>query len=170
MTPVRRLLVLAVFALLFTGGWVLGRTQTNFSEDGPGWRAAPEDARLFFVDGYSQGFRNGRVSDMSDWNVRLIRATGAHQITTKQWSDIQAWKIDPPSSLADKMLWAGWATTKITTGEIEEGVNRFYAESANQGICWGEAFTIVSNSLAGVTFSDVEVGSIRSTAAKNGCD
>lgn len=167
MRTCRVILTAVAVAVVFAGGWVAGRADNSFSEDGPGWRAVSKECKLLYVDGYDAGYRAGGTDDSSDWIQRLLQASIAKQITTKQWKQIEGWKLQPGDAWTEKMSWTGWAQQRMTNGEVEEGIDRFYQNPANQAVCWWDAFTIVSHSIAGQTFSEADMSAIR--AAGHGC-
>jgi len=48
-------------------------------------------------------------------------------------------------------------------------MDRFYANPANQAICWHDAFMVVVHSRAGQRFSEAEMSELRRISAKQGC-
>ena len=168
----RVLTFLAVALAAFFAGWATKAMGDGFSQDGPGWRSVSTECRMFYVDGFDTAYRAGATDAQLKYVDRLSAALLRKQITKEAMHYITA-KEEQPSKedvWTNKMSWTGWTATKETNAEIKEGMDRFYADPANQAICWREAFVVVSHSIPGQSFSTADMREIRKISAKNGCD
>lgn len=163
---------LAVAVALFVAGWAARALAGDFSQDGPGWRSVSTECRLLYVDGYNTAYRDATLDARMKLVDRLEAAVLKKQITRQLVREITAKEQEPAQDdiWTNKMSWTGWMATKETGGQIKEGMDRFYANPANQGIYWREAFLIVSHSIAGQTFTEADMSAIRSASVKYGCE
>ena len=162
---------LGVAMALFTAGWLTRAVAGEFSEDGPGWRSVSTECRLLYVDGFDTAYRLGVTDVQLKWVDRVAAAALEKRITQEVERELTAREEEPllGDDWTNKMSWTGWTSTKETRAQIKEGMDRFYANPANQAICWTEAFLIVSHSVAGQRFSEADMSAIRRASAKNGC-
>lgn len=136
-------------------------------EDGSSWRSTSTIGKLLYVDGFNTGYRKGTQDALRP----VMDDSLANPIASEQQKEILAVPpISAQDSLAKKMGWRGWtAAEAATSSQIEQRMDEFYANPANQGVCWSEAFVIVSHSIAGQIFTDADIKEIRSTSAASGC-
>ena len=168
----RTLASFAMAVAFFAAGWTAKATATGFLQDGPGWLGVSTECRLLYVDGFDTAYRLGAIDVSMKYLDRLSAALLKKQITKEAMHEITAKEQEPSSEdiWTNKMSWTGWTATKETNSQIKEGMDRFYANSANQAICWREAFLIVSHSIAGQTFSERDMSAIRRASVKSGCE
>lgn len=162
---------LAVAITLLAAGWAARAVAGHFSQDGPGWRSVSTECRLLYVDGFDTAYRLGAVDVRLKLVDRLAAAVLKKQITRELAREITAKEQEPAQDdlWTNKMSWTGWTAAKETDGQIKEGMDRFYANPTNQGICWAEAFLIVSHSVAGQTFTEADMSAIRRASSKESC-
>jgi hypothetical protein len=136
----RRLIAFLVLLFaVYVAGWVTGVRANGPSEDGPRWRNVSAEGRLLYVYGYDSGFRQGSFNTFDLFQDRLTGVVIKKQITPEGAKELRSAKEEEPSQddpWTIKMRWSGWTATKITDGQIKEGIDRFYANPANQAICW----------------------------------
>jgi hypothetical protein len=164
--------LLAAAMALFVGGWATRAATGGFSQDGPGWRSVSSECGIFYVDGFNAAYRLGTADVRLMFIDRLAAASLEKKITREEEHKLTADEPEPSQNdvWTNKMSWTGWTSTKETSAQIKEDIDRFYANPANQGICWTKAFLIVSHSMAGQTFSEADMRTIRQVSAKNGCE
>jgi hypothetical protein len=161
---------LAIGMMLFGAGWT-ARAAAG-TDDGPGWRSISTLCRLLYVEGYKTGYWEAKANVYGVILGDFAQAMLKNEITEKQMKALTA--LDPMPSHEDtwqaKLGWTGWVNTKETYGQIQEGMDKLYAIPANQAICWDTAIQVVSQSIAGQTFSDSDMSAIRRGSLETGCD
>ena len=155
----------------FVTGWVTGARASGSSEDGPGWRNVPTECRLLYVIGFDSAYRIGSFQGEMKFQDRLEAAVLKNQITRELKKELTAKeeKPSPQDPVTVKLSWTGWTATKVTGEQIKEGMDRFYANPANQAICWQDAFIVVAQSIARLRFSEADMNELRRVSAKQGC-
>jgi hypothetical protein len=162
--------LLAVAMLLFGAGWAARAAADN--NDGPGWRSISTLCRLLYVEGYKTGYYEAKADVYGVILGNFTQAMMKNEITEKQMKVLTALGQMPSheDTWQEKLGWNGWVNTGETYGQIQEGMDKFYAIPANQAICWDTAIQVVYQSIAGQTFSSSDMSNIRRASLKTGCD
>jgi hypothetical protein len=149
---------IAVVAAVFLAGTVFGQNE-HVLLSAARWHKSDVSEKTSYVLGYSQGYGEG-------WQAGQ---TYAVVVTNAMKSDAKQKKA--ADDVADSYFRS--ANPAIfdtpTIGQITDAMDTFYSDVNNAPVCWKSAMQVVALSLAGNSWPDPFIASIRVSDSKSGC-